>query len=433
MFRSRRVAAERSNERRVVITGMGQISAAGVGVDSLWQMIRDARSGEQLMPEFDRFKMNSRIFGPVSDFDPLAVGIKPEVVDRNDRYALFALAATQEAIDQSGLVDAPLDRERVGVNIGTAIAGTGSMEQGFLAATQGGAELVSPKRAPANLYQSMCPSTATVEVAAQYGFQGPCLTTSTGCTAGIDSIGYAFHAIRYGEADAFIAGASDAPLVPISICAFDQIHAITRQAPDRVGHASCPFSADRDGFVLAEGAGIVVVEELHHAQRRGATILAEILSYASTSNAFHMTGLPANGVDLSRAISLALAGAGVRSSQVHYLNAHGSSTPQNDRGETAAYRLSFGRRAEGIPISSLKSQLGHTLGAASSLEVISSVLAIAQDFLPPTINYVNPSDDCDLGDYVPNRGRHHPIDTVMTNASGFSGLHAAMVIGGFHD
>jgi len=224
MFPSRHRAPER-NERRVVVTGMGQVSAAGVGVDSLWQMIREARSGEQLMPQYDRFEMNSRIFGPVSGFDPLAAGIRPEVVDRNDRYALFALAATREAIDQSGLIEAALDRERVGVNIGTAIAGTGSMEQGFLAATHGGADPVSPKRAPANLYQSMCPSTATVEVAAEYGFQGPSLTTSTGCTAGIDSIGYAFHAIRYGEADAFIAGAADAPLVPISICAFDQARA----------------------------------------------------------------------------------------------------------------------------------------------------------------------------------------------------------------
>lgn len=431
MFRRYPPVAERT-ERGVVITGMGQISAAGVGVDALWRMLQEARSGEGLLPEYDEFDMRTRIFGPVTDFDPIAAGLEPEVVERNDRYALFALAATREAIDASGLLDGPLDRERVGVNIGTAIAGTGTMERGFLKATNGAKEPVSPSRAAPHLYQSMCPSTATVEVAARYGFQGPCVTTSTGCTAGIDSLGYAFHAIRYGEADVFVAGASDAPLVPISIAAFDAIHAVTRKPPDQVGRASCPFSADRDGFVLAEGCGILVVEELRHARNRGAPILAEISSYASTSNAFHMTGLPANGVDLSRAINLALAGAAVRPGQIHYLNAHGSSTPQNDRGESAAYRLSFGRRAEGIPVSSLKSQLGHTLGAASSLEVISSVLAIQNDFLPPTINYERPSDDCDLRDYVPNRGRHHPVDIVLTDASGFSGLHSAMVIAGYH-
>jgi 3-oxoacyl-(acyl-carrier-protein) synthase len=409
------------------------VSPAGTGVDALWRLILEARSAEDLMPEYDKFEMNTRIFGPLREFDPLAAGLEPEVVERNDRYAQFALVAAQEAIGQARLLDGPLDRERVGVNIGTAIAGTSAMEQGFLAATNGGKDPVSPSRARPNLYQYMCPSTATVEVAARYGFQGPSVTTSTGCTAGIDSVGYAFHAIHYGDADVFVAGGSDAPLVPISIAAFDAIHAVTRKPPDRVGHGSAPFSAERDGFVLAEGCGIVVLEELRHAEQRGATILAEVASYASTSNAFHMTGLPANGVDLARAINLSLAAADIRPGEVNYLNAHGSSTPQNDRGESAAYRLSFGRRAEGIPVSSLKSQLGHALGAASSIEIISSVLAIQNDYLPPTLNYQTPSEDCDLGDYVPNHGRPHPVDVVLTDASGFSGLHASMVIRGVHD
>jgi 3-oxoacyl-(acyl-carrier-protein) synthase len=429
----RHVPLTRDGYPRVVITGTGVVSPAGVGVEALWRLIVAAESGETLLPQMERFGMNTHIFGPVREFNPLALGLEQEVVARNDRYALFALVAADEAVGQAKLDVDAVNGERAGVNIGTAVGATGAMEQGFLQLSDQGQEPIRYERSPGEVYQYASPGTATLEVASRYGFMGPSATTSTGCTSGIDSVGYAWSALRNGEADLFIAGASDAPLVPIAICAFDSIRAVTRKPREMVGRASSPFSSERDGFVLAEGAGIVVIETLEHALGRGATVLAEITGYGSTSNAFHMTGMPSEGEDLARAIDVALQLAGLRPSQIHYLNAHGSSTPQNDRGETAAYYRSFGQRANGIPVSSLKSQLGHSLGAASSIEIISSVLAIHYNFLPPTINYGVPDPDCSLFDYVPNRGRSHPIDTVITDASGFCGLHSAMVIQGFHE
>lgn len=412
--------------RRVVVTGMGVISPAGDGVEALWDAILAGISAERLAPEFDSFKMKSKIFGRARHFDPLGAGIESSIVERNDRYVCFAFAAVKEALAQSALLSHPFDPERVGVNIATAIAGTQTMEQGFLQVTGNTAHPVMPEHAPLHLYQSMCPSTASVEIAAQYGFQGPCVTTSTGCTAGLDSIGYAWHCLHNNEADVMIAGAAEAPLCPISIAAFDIIHALTRKPASRVGTASAPFSAERDGFVLAEGCGVVVLEELEHARRRKAPIYAELVGYASTCNAYHMTGLPADGIDLSRAIDLALQQASLHPEQVDYINAHGSSTMQNDRNETAAFHRSFDAVARYIPISSIKSLIGHPLGAASSIELVACIKAINHNFLPPTINYT-PAVDCDL-DYVPNQGRAQQVDVVLTDASGFSGLHSVAVL-----
>jgi 3-oxoacyl-(acyl-carrier-protein) synthase len=412
--------------RRVVVTGMGVVSPAGNGVAPLWKAILEGRSAEQTLPELDCFGMKSKIFGRAGHFDPYAEGIDASFIERNDRYACFAFAAAREAISQSALFSRHFDPERVGVNVATAIAGTETMEQGFLQVTGHAAHPVQPYGTALPLYQAMCPSTASVEIAAHYGFLGPCVTTSTGCTAGLDSIGYAWHCLRNNEADVMIAGAAEAPLCPISVSAFDIIQALTRKPVSQVGMASSPFSSTRDGFVLAEGSGIVVLEELEHARRRGASIYAELVGYGSTCNAYHMTGLPADGIDLSRAINLALHQAQIDPSQVDYINAHGSSTQQNDRNETAAFHRSFKGRAPFIPISSIKSLIGHPLGAASSIEFVVCVEAINHNFLPPTINYT-PAADCDL-DYVPNQGRNGRIDVVLTDASGFSGLHSVAVL-----
>jgi 3-oxoacyl-(acyl-carrier-protein) synthase len=428
----RRSMQARDRSPRVVVTGMGAVTPLGIGVDALWEGIQTSRSGEALMPEMDQFRMNTRIFGPVPAFDPVAAGLDPDFVERNDRYAWLAMLAAAEAIDRSGLLRGRLDRERVGVNMGTAVGGTGSMEQGFLRLTDEGRSPIDYARRPSRVYEYACPSSATAEIAARYRLMGPSATISTGCTSGIDAVGYAFHSIRAGDADAFVAGGADAPLVPIAVCAFDQIKAVTRKPAERVGTASTPFSAERDGFILAEAGAAVVLETLEHAVARDAPILAEITAFSSTSNAFHMTGMPAAGEDLGRAIEGALAQAARRPGEVHYLNAHGSSTPQNDRGEAAAYHGVFGKRARGIPVSSLKSQTGHALGAASAIEIISSVLAIQHHYLPPTINYAVPDPACDLYDFVVNEGRHHPVDLVITDASGFSGMHSAMVIEGYH-
>jgi 3-oxoacyl-(acyl-carrier-protein) synthase len=420
------------SDRRVVITGMGVVSAAGVGVGPLWDAMLEATSFERLMPEFDRFRMSASIFGPVADFDPLKAGLPADFVERNDRYAWFGLTAAREALAQSKLLDSPYDHDRVGVNLGTAIAGAGAMEQGFLAVTGGGGSPVDPRDPPPHLYQYMCPSTLAVEVAAMNGFRGPCMSTVTGCAAGVDCVGSAWMTIRAGEADAMVAGAADAPLIPMAVSSFDAIHALSPKGPELVGRASTPYSDDRNGFILSEGAGVMVVEELGHALRRGAVILAEIVGFASTSNAFHMTGLPADGADLSRAVDLALAGAGMQPSDLHYISAHGSSTRQNDRNETAAFHRSFGAAAASIPISSMKSMLGHPLGAASTIELTAGVLAIQNSYIPPTINYQTPAADCDL-DYVPNEGRHVKVDTVLKDAASFSGLHSVMVLKKYSD
>lgn len=412
--------------RRVVITGVGVVTPAGTGMEALWQSIRQGRSAEQLLPSLDHFGMKSKIFGCASQFNPAALDLDPAVIERNDRYVHFAFAAVHEALEQSGLLRETYDAERVGVNIATAIAGTSMMEQGFLQVTNQASHAVKPHLSTMPLYQAMCPSTASVEIASHYHLQGPCVTTSTGCTAGIDSIGYAWHCIRNNEADAMIAGAAEAPLCPISISAFDIIQALTRKPPEHVGKASMPFSKGRDGFVLAEGCGIIILEELEHALARHAPIYAELVGYASTCNAYHMTGLPADGEDLSRAIDLALQLADLQPDEVDYINAHGSSTQQNDRNETGAFHRSFGCHANEVPISSTKSLIGHPLGAASSIEFAICVEAMKQHFLPPTINYT-PAEDCDL-DYIPNQGREQRLKAVLTDASGFSGLHSAAVL-----
>lgn len=420
------------NNRRVVITGLGSVTPAGIGVDKLWEYVLVGKSTERHLPEFNKYNMRSKIFCPVTDFEPTACGLDDATVERSDRFIQFALVAVQEAISQSRIVSQDnIIPHRIGVNIGTAVAGTGSMEQAYLTVTGGAQHPVSPMLAQDDLYKYMCPAYVSTEVASKYGFTGPSLTTSTGCTAGIDSIGYAFNTIRYGDADVMIAGASEAPIVSISIAAFDKISAITKKPIPEVGKASAPFSANRDGFVLAEGCGVLVLEQLEHALNRNALILAEVLSYSSTCNAYHMTGLPADGIDLSRAINLSLERANTAPHQINYINAHGSSTKQNDRNETAAYHRSFGEWAPKIPISSTKSILGHSLGSASSIEIIVCVKSILHNFLPPTINYNSPSEDCDL-DYVPNRGRSQEVHIVLSNASGFSGLHSSIILKRYH-
>ena len=414
--------------RRVAVTGLGAVCAAGVGKQALWQAISDGRSCEAALPELDHLGLKSKIFCPARSLDE-AIGQLPQGIrEAYDRHVWLGLLAADEAIRQSGLLTDGVDMNRVGVNIGTAIGGTGAMEHGFLQVTEGASHEVQADLMPAHLYRFMCPSSATVAVAATYGCHGPCVTTSTGCTSGQDSIGYGFNAIRSGEADAFIVGAADAPLVPISVAAFDVIGAITRKPVEAAGSASCPFSADRDGFVLGEGAGMAVLEAMDHAEARQAPVLAEIFGFGSTSNAFHMTGLPPDGLDLSRAIAAALQQAALSPEAIDYVNAHGSSTLQNDRNETAAIHHSLGERARRIPVSSIKSIIGHPLGAANSIEFVACVEALNRQFLPPTLNYCRPSQDCDLN-YVPRYGRPGRIRTLLSTASGFSGLHAALILG----
>lgn len=408
--------------RRVVITGLGCVSPAGIGVQSLWEAIKHCKNFEKTIPALDYLDAQSKIFCPVESFKETTIKEK----QYHDRHAQLAFEASKEAIESSGIINKSLNHSRVGVNISTAIAGTGKMAEYFMYATDQGKVPVPIDFVVDHLYEYMCPSTISYEVANLFKFSGPCLPTSTGCSSGQDAIGFAFNMIKSDLADAFIVGATDAPLLPISIAAFDVIGAITKKDKKYVGKASCPFSKERDGFVLSEGAGIIVMESYEHAMSRGANILAELASFTSTCNAYHMTSIPADGEDLARAIKKSIEDAQISYKDIDYINAHGSSTIQNDRSETSAFNKVFRETAKEIPISSIKSNFGHSLGAINAIELIACVKAINDSFIPPTLNYT-PAEDCYL-DYVPNIGRQKNINYVLSTASSFAGIHSVIIL-----
>jgi minimal PKS ketosynthase (KS/KS alpha) len=346
-----------------------------------------------------------------------------------DRYVQFAAVAADEALADSGL---DLDDEeaglRTGVTMGSAVGGTTALEEGYVLASGGGAEwLVDPGRARPFLYDALVPSSLASEVAARSGAHGPVCCVSTGCTSGIDAIGHAAQLIQDGQADRVITGAADSPISPISVACFDTIKATTGRNDDPE-HASRPFDRQRDGFVLAEGAAVLVVEELASAQARGAPVYCEILGYATRSNAYHMTGLRRDGVEMAEAISDCLSQAQMPGASIGYINAHGSGTQQNDRHETAAFKRSLGDHAYRVPISSIKSMVGHSLGAIGSIEVAATALAVRRHVVPPTANLEQPDPDCDL-DYVPKEARPAKVDVALSVGSGFGGFQSAILLG----
>jgi 3-oxoacyl-(acyl-carrier-protein) synthase len=312
------------------------------------------------------------------------------------------------------------------VLIANAICGTRLMETEFVSLTDSGRARLDPRRASRALYQSSTFNAASAEVAARNGFRGPCLTLSTGCTAGLDAIGMAAKLIRSGDADVMVTGASEAPITPIALAAFDVIGALSTGRNALPERASRPFDAGRDGFVLAEGCGILLLEERGHALARGAEPMAEVRGFGSCNNAYHMTDLPPDGADLARSIQLALENARIAPSEVDCVSAHGSSTKQNDTNETAAYKRVFGERAYDIPVTGLKSMTGHALAAANAIESVAAVLTLATGEIPPTINHEEPDPVCDL-DYVPNVSVRRDVNVLVKNASGFSGIHSAAV------
>ncbi len=421
-----RIIAKPLSKRRVVVTGLGVIAPNGEGKAAFWQNTLAGKSG---IHEIDRFPLKgfqSRIAGHVDNFDPFSYGIAKRQIGSLDRFALFSLAGAAMAIEDAGLEHSSLDRNRVGVNIANAICGTRHMEESFLSMTGRGLRKIDPKQVDRVLYQSSTFNVASSVVAANYQFYGPCATVSTGCTAGLDSIGYSLDVIRGGKADVMIAGSTEAPLTPIALAAFDVVGALSSKRNDTPQQASRPFDRDRDGFVLSEGCGILILEELNHALERNAYIYAEVKGFASTSNAYHMTDLPADGADMARSIDLALRDSNVKPSDVSYISAHGSSTRQNDTNETAAFKRVFGEYAYNIPISSIKSMTGHALSAANSIESVVSVLAIDDKRVPPTTNYEYQDPQCDLF-YVPNQAIEKDVDVVVKNASGFSGIHSTAI------
>jgi minimal PKS ketosynthase (KS/KS alpha) len=413
--------------KRTVVTGIGVIAPGGVGREAFWEAITSGRTATRKITAFDPAGFRSQIAAEI-DFDPRAAGLSPDEMDRMDRYIQFAAVATVEALKDSGLDLAREDRERMGVSLGSAVGGTIYLENGYVAVSNKGQDwLVNGESGPPHLYNALIPSSLASEVAVKFGAQGPASVISTGCTSGIDAIGFGHQLIQDGEADIVISGAAESPISPISMACFDPIKA-TSCRNDDAAHASRPFDRDRDGFVMGEGSAVLILEELEHAKARGAKIYCEVVGYANRGNAYHMTGLRPDGLEMAEAITDALGQAGLQPEDIHYINAHGSGTKQNDRHETAAYKKSLGAQAYKIPISSIKSMIGHSLGAIGALEMAACALAIDRGVIPPTANYENRDPECDL-DYTPVTARRQKVDVALSTASGFGGFQSAMIFG----
>jgi act minimal PKS ketosynthase (KS/KS alpha) len=416
----------RMTGRRVVITGMDVLAPGGIGVKSFWSLLSAGRTATRGITYFDPSAFRSRVAAE-ADFDPWTQGLGPQEIRRMDRAAQFAVVTAREAMADSGLDLNSIARHRTGVTVGTAVGATMGLDQEYRVVSDGGRlDLVDHEYAVPHLYNYFVPSSFAAEVAWSAGAEGPATVVSTGCTSGLDSVGYAAGLIRDNSADVMIAGATEAPISPITVACFDAIKATTPRNDDPA-HASRPFDRTRNGFVLGEGAAMFVLEELEAARRRGAHLYAEIAGYASRCNAFHMTGLRPDGREMADAIRAALHDARTNPGDIDYINAHGSGTKQNDRHETAAFKRSLGEHARRTPVSSIKSMVGHSLGAIGSIEIAASVLAMENNVVPPTANLHEPDPECDL-DYVPLTARDWRTDAVLTVGSGFGGFQSAMVL-----
>ncbi|MEU2582977.1 beta-ketoacyl-[acyl-carrier-protein] synthase family protein [Streptomyces avermitilis] len=412
--------------RRVVITGIGVLAPGGTGTKDFWALLTEGRTATRTLSSFAAAGYRSRVAAEI-DFSPAEHGLLPQEIRRMDRAAQFAVVTTREAVQDSGLELDALDPARTAVALGNAVGATTSLEEEYRTVSNDGRlHLVDHTYAPRHLYNQLVPSSFATEVAWAAGAEGPSTVISTGCTSGIDAVGYAADLIREGAADVVITGATEAPISPITVACFDAIKA-TSTYNDDPEHASRPYDLTRNGFVLGEGSAGFVLEELESARRRGAHIYAEICGYASRSNAYHMTGLRADGAEMAEAIRAALDEARLDPSAIDYVNAHGSGTKQNDRHETAAFKSSLGEHAYNVPVSSIKSMIGHSLGAIGAVEIAASALAMEHGVVPPTANLHRPDPELDL-DYVPLTARDWRTDTVLTVGSGFGGFQSAMVL-----
>ncbi|WP_290062365.1 beta-ketoacyl-[acyl-carrier-protein] synthase family protein [Amycolatopsis solani] len=413
-------------DRSVVITGMDVLAPGGAGRKEFWDLLVSGRTATRRISFFDPSPFRSRVAGEC-DFDPAAAGLRPREIRRLDRAAQFAVTCAGEALADSGLDPGALDPGRIGVSLGSAVGATTSIEREYVVLSDSGREwLVDERHLSPHMYDYMVPSAAAAEVAWRAGAEGPVAMVATGCTAGLDAIGRGYELIMDGVADVVLAGGTDAPISPIAVACFDAIKATTPREDDPE-HASRPFDRTRDGFVLAEGAAVLVLEEAGHARARGAHVYAEVAAHATRCNAYHMTGLRRDGREMAEAIGQALAQARCAPESVDYVNAHGSGTRQNDRHETAAVKLALGEHAYRVPVSSIKSMVGHSLGAIGSIEVAACALAVENDVVPPTANLHEPDPECDL-DYVPLEARETRVDTALSVGSGFGGFQSAVVV-----
>jgi len=413
--------------RRVAVTGIGVVAPGGTGVKEFWTLLTSGQTATRPISLFDPTGFRSRIAAEC-DFDPAAAGLSPQEIRRMDRAAQFAVVSAREALTDSGLGDGDVPPERLGVSIGSAVGCTMGLEQEYVVLSDGGRHWrVDPRYAVPHLYGYMVPSTMACEVAWQAGAEGPVALISTGCTAGLDAVAHGCQLIWEGSADVVLAGATDAPISPITVACFDAIKATSPNNTDPA-HASRPFDNRRDGFVLGEGSAVLVLEDYESANRRGVPVYAEIAGFANRSNAYHMTGLRPDGREMAEAIRHAMGWAGIAAEDIGYINAHGSGTRQNDRHETAAFKDSLGRHAYEVPVSSIKSMIGHSLGAIGAIEVAACALALENQVVPPTANLEVDDPECDL-DYVPKVARAQEMDWVLSVGSGFGGFQSAMVLG----
>lgn len=406
-------------ERRIVVTGIGCVTCLGEGPQAFWSGLTAGRSGIDRIRSFDASAYGSQIGGEVRGFDAAPL-LGAKNARKLDRCAQFALVAAQQAWDDSGLSPTEDERTRMGVSVGSGIGGMLTFEAQHEVLVGRGPARVSPFLIP-----SIMPNMAAGHIGMQLGLGGPNLAVVTACATGADSIGMALETLRAGRADVMLGGGVDAAITPLALAGFGAMRALSTRN-DEPQRASRPFDRDRDGFVIGEGAGVVVLETLEHARARGARIYAEVAGYGSSADAYHMTAPDPSGSGVERAMRLAMAEAGITPADVDYINAHATSTPIGDRAETAAIKKVFGEGAAKVAVSSTKSMTGHTLGAAGALESIVCILAVQNQVAPPTINYETPDPECDL-DYVPNQARPLAIRYAMNNAFGFGGHNSILV------
>ncbi|MFH1564066.1 MAG: beta-ketoacyl-ACP synthase II [Nitrospirota bacterium] len=406
--------------RRCVITGIGVITPIGIGKENFWKALCEGKSGISRITSFDTSELNTKIAGEIRDFNPLNY-IGSKTAKRVGRASQFGIAGAKLALEDAKLDLSKEDVEKIAVIIGGGIGGLSFAEENLTKCVKEGYEKVSPFLS-VNIFGGALSS----EVSLELGLKGPSLTISTGCPAGTDAIGQAFNAIRDGRHEVVIAGGAEAAIRPLTLLSFLVMGALSPRN-DEPTKVSRPFDAKRDGFVLGEGGGMVILEELEHARARGAHIYGEIIGYAMTSDAYHMVAPAPSGKELARVFKLALEDAHISPKDIDYINPHGASTPLGDRIETLVIKQVFGQQAYHIPISATKSMLGHSIGATGAVELIVCALTLETGIIPPTINYEYPDPECDL-DYVPNKAREKTVNIALSNSIGFGGKNSALVI-----
>ncbi|MBU3129035.1 beta-ketoacyl-ACP synthase II [Clostridium tagluense] len=406
-------------KNRVVITGMGAVTPIGNDVVNFWNNVKEGTCGIDVIKSFDISEFKCKLGAEVKDFD-VTVALDKREARKMDKYCQYAMVAADEAIKNSGLDLNAVDSERLAVIVGSGIGGLGTIEQEYAKLMEKGPGRVSPFLIP-----MIIGNMAAGNIAIKYGAKGKCTSVVTACATGTNAIGDAFHMIQDGRADIIIAGGAEGSITPLALAGFTSLTALTKsQDPLR---ASIPFDKERSGFVMGEGAGIVILESLEHAKKRNAKIYAEMSGYGATCDAYHITSPAPNGEGAARAMVMALEDGDVKAEEVSYINAHGTSTPYNDKFETAAIKSAFGEYAYKIPISSTKSMTGHLLGASGAIEAIVCVKALEESFVPATIGYSVPDEECDL-DYVPNIGREQGLKYAMSNSLGFGGHNATILL-----